>query len=102
MRNDVSLQSINFDPIVVDPVAPLPPQRFQTTMITSKSVSFSWEAPFHCGGGEVDEYELGFEQETILYNQEAGNKNQKVRRKFSSFLHNQHLHLNTSTLAPKD
>lgn len=71
-------KSINFYPVVVDPVPPLPPQRFYITMITSKSISFSWEPPFHCGGGEVDEYELGFEQETILYNQEAGNKNQKV------------------------
>ncbi len=73
----------NIASFVIDPIKPLPPQRFHITATTSTSISFSWAPPFHSGGGKVDEYELIFEEETILYNQEAGKKNRKVREYLS-------------------
>ena len=63
---------------IAEPIKPLPPQRFQIINISSDSVSFSWAPPFHSGGGEIEEYELTFEQSMIIYNQEVGQKNRKV------------------------
>ena len=61
-----------------DSINPMPPQRFEINDISSNSVSFSWSPPFHCGGGNILEYGLSYEEEVPIYNQAAGMSKQGV------------------------
>jgi len=62
----------------LDPVHPLPPQRFEVNDINCHSITFSWSPPFHNGGVPIMVYNLSFYQSSPVYNQNAGKLTKKV------------------------
>ena len=83
VRHNIECETLAYlndliDDFLKDPINPLPPQRFEINDISSNSISFSWSPPFHCGGGNILEYDLTYEEEVPAYNQAAGMSKQGV------------------------